>query len=374
MLQGTRVVVGTLASLLTKPELFALKQFDTAIIDEASQALEPQLLPVLQHVNKYILVGDPRQLPAIVVQPEAETAVSDPLLNHIGVYDLRVAYFERLLAKLMREGRTDCYCVLRHQGRMHKTLMAFPNTAYYEKQLVAAEHDAIHTRQTADFFIAKPSADSPTPWLGQRLALVDCRPDSKQALLDTEGSKACPWEIAPLLQTLNGLIRHYLEAWKADQTQSSEAFFEDLTERKIGIITPYRDQIARIHQALNHLADEYDLPQLSQLMVDTVERYQGSQREHILVSFSTKATWQLDTLSVVDASASWLQPERERIAVDRKLNVLLTRAKEQLILFGNAPLLSKAPAYAQLLAHIEQNGAVFNPYVNPEIMEDRAGQ
>ena len=83
-LAPVRVFAGTISSLCSQTELFSLKVIDVAIIDEASQVLEPQLLPLLcatttvnrgdynlnrLAIGKFILIGDHKQLPAVVSQP-----------------------------------------------------------------------------------------------------------------------------------------------------------------------------------------------------------------------------------------------------------------------------------------------------------------
>ena len=90
-LAPVRVFAGTISSLCSQTELFSLKVIDVAIIDEASQVLEPQLLPLLcattavnrgdynlnrLAIGKFILIGDHKQLPAVVSQPR-ETVTGD---------------------------------------------------------------------------------------------------------------------------------------------------------------------------------------------------------------------------------------------------------------------------------------------------------
>ncbi|MGI4835136.1 MAG: AAA domain-containing protein, partial [Janthinobacterium lividum] len=75
-LTGCPFYVGTVASLLGKPELFLLKNFDLAVIDEASQVLEGPMLALLAKVPKFILIGDHRQLPAVVAQEPATSAIA----------------------------------------------------------------------------------------------------------------------------------------------------------------------------------------------------------------------------------------------------------------------------------------------------------
>ena len=87
---------------------------------------------------------------------------------------------------------------------------------------------------------------------------------------------------------------------------------------------------------------ELHLPALAQVSVDTVERYQGSQREVIIVSFCCHHEHQLELMVSPDETGQ----------VDRKLNVALTRARQQLVLLGNEEMLSRAPHHAALLARV----------------------
>ena len=84
------------------------------------------------------------------------------------------------------------------------------------------------------------------------------------------------------------------------------------------------------------------LPQLNNISIDTVERYQGSQRDVIVYSFTVNRPYQLDFLT------SNCFTEEGRI-IDRKLNVAITRARKQMLMTGNASLLRRNPVFAQLI-------------------------
>lgn len=104
----------------------------------------------------------------------------------------------------------------------------------------------------------------------------------------------------------------------------------------IGIITPYRAQIALIRKCMEVLPGRYS----EIITVDTVERYQGGARDIIIISFCVNRISQLDSLVSLSQEG-----------IDRKLNVTLTRAKEQIILIGNKNLLSKSQGHRTLIEH-----------------------
>lgn len=140
-IHSCRVFVATLSSLSGKMELFNLKRFDVAIVDEASQILEPQLVGLLSAktptgrdaVGKFILIGDHKQLPAVVVQSAEESVITDERLRSAGFVDCRISLFERLYRRLP-EGSPfadmlDC------QWRMHPDIASFANTYFYKGAL-----------------------------------------------------------------------------------------------------------------------------------------------------------------------------------------------------------------------------------------------
>jgi len=109
--------------------------------------------------------------------------------------------------------------------------------------------------------------------------------------------------------------------------------------RSIGVIVTYRHQIAMIHREIALLG----LPQLEDISIDTVERYQGSQRDVIIYSTGVQNDAELDFLT----SNCF---EEEGHTIDRKLNVAMTRARKQLIMTGNAELLCKNEIFSELIA------------------------
>jgi superfamily I DNA and/or RNA helicase len=121
-------------------------------------------------------------------------------------------------------------------------------------------------------------------------------------------------------------------------------------QKTVGVIVPYRNQIALIRQETEKLLTSHgqtiDHHPLLDVSVDTVERYQGSQRDVIIYSFTVSQPFQLEFLTASTFT------DDDGTLVDRKLNVALTRARRKLILTGNPQLLRRVPLFRQLLDHI----------------------
>ena len=153
MLEDTRVFVGTTTSVNSHQDIFSIKHFALAIIDEASQILEPQLIGILsaRHasvnaIDKFVLIGDHKQLPAVVAQSAMESAVYSPLLHEIGLTNCRNSLFERLLR--LQEEESPIVFRLNRQGRMHNDVSLFPCQFFYENNLftvpMAHQHKVLH--------------------------------------------------------------------------------------------------------------------------------------------------------------------------------------------------------------------------------------
>lgn len=319
LIDSHRIFVSTVSSLVGKPELLDLKAFQTVIIDEASQILEPMLVGLLPHFQRFILIGDHKQLPAVVTQDARISAVQDEALHKIGLNNLRNSLFERLFRRCKSEDWHWAYAQLRHQGRMHQQIMEFPNQYFYERTLqILPEGIPVRDRQLTSTFLEIPSAQDE---LLARLAA------GRMLFLPTPVDESTPLQKTNQFEAalVSKLVHIYYELFR--QPDGS------LPKDRIGVITPYRAQIAQIRHALEDLGLDPDL-----ITIDTVERYQGGARDVILLSLCTNSSRQVDLLSSLSDEG-----------VDRKLNVALTRAREQIIVLGNKELLSRHEIYRNLL-------------------------
>ena len=317
-----RIVVGTLASMTSRVELLRLKTFQTAIIDEASQILEPSLVGLLPQFRKFILIGDHKQLPAVVAQDEALSRVADPALDKIGLKNLRNSFFERLYKRCLLKQWHWGFDQLSHQGRMHERLMQFPNRYFYGQSLHTLPPEIPHHLvQTAPLVRQlPPSPDELTTSLAtKRVLFLDTPPDTNDGLLKTNRYEAA--EVARVIEKLRTIYLTNLLPFDG---------------KKVGVITPFRAQIARIKIELDRHFAAGTLPDIT---VDTVERYQGGARDIILISLCANSMDRLLTLTSYSDEG-----------IDRKLNVALTRAREQIVLVGNVDLLSEIPLYKALIA------------------------
>jgi superfamily I DNA and/or RNA helicase len=113
--------------------------------------------------------------------------------------------------------------------------------------------------------------------------------------------------------------------------------------KTVGVITPFRAQIATIRNCL--------MGKYKDVTIDTVERFQGSERDIIILSFAVKSTAQLKTIQSINDGG-----------VDRKLNVAITRAKEQLIMLGVEEVLRKNGIFSNLIDFVKSKGGyLINP-------------
>lgn len=336
-LKECRIFVGTVAALSGKTSLFRLKQFDAAIIDEASQILEPYLLNLLCApstlnanecaIRKFILVGDHKQLPAVVLENDKESAVTNPDLRSIGMTNCRNSLFERLFALHENKPAEGIIAMLHKQGRMHPSVSAFANRYFYGNQLDVVPLK--HQKEKLPYKSYSRQDELERYVATTRLGFI---PEGYPPVEDNNKTNR---REAAVVAGLVGTI--YTLYNKNNLTLDPD--------KSIGIIVPFRNQIAMIRHELKKL----NLENTERITIDTVERFQGSQRDIILFSATISQPYQLSILS------SPVECEGQR--VDRKLNVALTRARKQLFITGNPELLEREPVYKELIEFINSQEA-----------------
>lgn len=335
MIEAARVVVGTTTALSAHIALLQIRPFTLAVIDEASQILEPHLMGLLSahegdvpSIGKIVMIGDHKQLPAVVQQTQEVSEVKEPQLRDILLTDCRLSLFERLLRRYhANEAVTYMLC---RQGRMHRDIARFPNEAFYGGRLteVPLRH------QTAMLEGGMEDAGRQDR-IGR--AIGGCR----LAFVATDSPGDGPSDKVNMVEA-----KMIAEAVHRIYIKEGGCFSETET---VGVIVPYRNQIA----AIRSLLDGYGVPALRNISIDTVERFQGSQRRYILYGFTISKRYQLKFLTdnvFIDVDGA---------VVDRKLNVAMTRAKEHLIIFGNPELLARNYTFARLMDFARGNGCFF---------------
>lgn len=337
LLSKIRIFVGTIATVANKPELFKIKHFKVAIIDEASQILEPSLIGILsaKHgpdtnaIDKFVLIGDHKQLPAVVLQNDSQTLVRVPELNKLGFLSTKESIFERLYRINSRNEHSLAIGQLRKQGRMHPDVALFPNHAFYNGQLklVPTPH------QNADLEFKKYDSKNVIQKLisTRRIAFIPSI---------TDYNSQSPRNNLYEAKIVKELVRSIHELYLLNNLGFHPA-------AHLGIITPYRSQIALIKRELHKL----NIPELDDITIDTVERFQGSERDIIIYSFSINEYYQLDALTSHYYDGGQL--------IDRKLNVAITRAKKQLFVIGNPAILANNRIYHSFISFIQsQSGFI----------------
>ena len=336
-LADARIVVATTSTMNSNAALFNIKHFDLAIIDEASQILEPNIIGLLtvrhaerRAIERFILIGDHKQLPAVVQQQDTlEAEETNNSLKDIHLLSCANSLFERLILTERAAGRTDFIGTLHKQGRMHPDIADFANRKFYAREQLECVPLAHQLEQTLAYNEA--SEDETDDVLkAHRMIFIPskpCRQLNISEKVNTEEARI----ITDLLRRLYRQLGNNFDPQKS-----------------VGVIVPYRNQIAMIRKEIEKLG----IPELEEISIDTVERYQGSQRDIILYSFTIQSRYQLDFLT-----ANTFYEDGQPI--DRKLNVAITRARKQLILTGNEPTLRQNQIFAELIDYIKEKGGYY---------------
>lgn len=209
---------------------------------------------------------------------------------------------------------------------MHETVSSFPSRFFYEDNLNTVPMQHQHRELQFTTFDEEPLEQA---LAHNRLIFININtPHSTQSFKVNQPEAEC-------------IARCVYSTWHLYKTNN----LPFSTYGTIGVIVPYRHQISTVRQEI----DKFNIPELHDITIDTVERYQGSERDVIIYGFTVQRPYQLQFLTnnvFIENSTP----------IDRKLNVALTRAREQMILVGNAQILSTNEVFRKLIDFTSQNG------------------
>ncbi|MCD8318753.1 MAG: AAA domain-containing protein [Paraprevotella sp.] len=310
-----RVIACTLTGSANR--VLAGKKFPTLFIDEAAQALEASCWIAIPKAGRVILAGDHRQLPPTVKCPEA-------LRNGL----------DRTLMEAIAERQPSAVSLLRTQYRMNDTIMQFSSACFYDGKVESAPE--VKYRGILDW-------DSPMEW-------IDTADETQTARYRTEERP----ETQEDHEADSPTAADFSEASHPDSTSRTnpeearltlnilKAYFRKIGKERIleerldtGIISPYKGQVQLLRGLLRR--DTFFKPYRHLLTVNTVDGFQGQERDIILISM---------VRSNADGQIGFLHDLR-------RMNVAITRARMKLILVGDSRTLCRTPFYKRLYDYIQ---------------------
>jgi predicted DNA helicase len=288
-------------------DLLGDRQFDLVVIDEACQCTLPSVWQAVLRADRLILAGDHCQLPPTVLSEEAARA------------GMRESLMKRLID---REGQ-DIFRRLTVQYRMHESIMNFSSGVFYDDSLVADASVKTHRLCDLPDCVENPLTSDPIEFIDTAGAEFDEQ-------VEADGESKLNRKEANLIVRL---VHDLMDAGIAPQ--------------QIGVIAPYAAQVRLLRGRLD----------LSELEVDTVDGFQGREKEAIL-------------LTMVRSND---RGEIGFLADTRRTNVAMTRARRKLIVVGDSATLGNHKFYASMLDYFEKAGAYRSVWELGEVWDASSG-
>lgn len=291
-------------------------KFGTLFIDEAAQALEAACWIPMKRASRVILAGDHCQLP--------------PTVKSIAA--LRAGLGKTLMERIA-ENKPEVVTLLKIQYRMNDEIMRFSSDWFYGGKVESAPQ--IKYRSVLDY-------DHPITW-------IDTSNEENQITIEGEDAPEDPASAANQNSDLNFKEQFVGESFgrinkaEAELTLLTLAeYFTKIGKQRVleeridvGIISPYRAQV----QYLKKLIKKYEFfkPYRRLISVNTVDGFQGQERDVILISL---------VRSNDEGQIGFLKDLR-------RMNVAMTRARMKLIILGNKDTMTKHPFYKKLWEYVE---------------------
>ncbi|KAF9669729.1 hypothetical protein SADUNF_Sadunf14G0137400 [Salix dunnii] len=311
--------------------LLANKKFDVCIMDEAGQITLPIALGPLMFASKFVLVGDHYQLPPLVQSTEARE-------NGMGM-----SLFCRL-----SEAHPQAISALQSQVSLTSELISYSVDSCSRLRCGSSE--------IANARLKFSGLQSCSSWLKEHLASEDITVMISKSFVFMNNWIRIAYVLNPgrpvvFINTVIFLTQDMLPAYEAKDSKTvnnpieayivaevtKELINNGIVGDDIGIITPYNSQANLIRTAVNTTSVE----------IHTIDKYQGRDKECILVSFVRSSENPRNCTSSL--LGDW-----------HRINVALTRAKKKLILVGSCKTLSKVPLLKLLVEKVEEKSSIFN--------------
>ena len=284
-----RVIACTLVGSANR--ILTGQKFGTVFIDEAAQALEAACWIAIRKADRVILAGDHCQLPPTVKDPQA----------------LRAGLGHTLMQSIVKN-RPETVSLLKVQYRMNDDIMRFSSNWFYGGMLESDPE--VKYRSILDF-------DTPIEWVNTEG--MDC---NEEFVGENYGRINKPEAELSVSQ----LKAYILKIGK-------ERFLEEKID--VGLISPYKAQVQYLRQLIRK--DNFFKPYRSAITINTVDGFQGQERDVILISLvRANEEGQIGFLNDL-----------------RRMNVAITRARMKLIILGDVSTLTRHAFYAELYRYIE---------------------
>lgn len=285
-----RVIASTLTGAANR--MLEGEKYSTLFIDEAAQALEAACWIAIRKAGRVILAGDHCQLPPTVKS----------------IMALKGGLGKTLMERIV-ENKPETVTLLKMQYRMNEQIMKFSSEWFYHGMVESAP--TVSHRGILDY-------DTPMMWIDT----AEC--DGKEEFVGENFGRINRAEAELTLQTL----QQYLE--KIGKQRILEESID------VGIISPYRAQVQLLRKELRKR--EFFRPYRHLLTVNTVDGFQGQERDIILISL---------VRSNDGGDIGFLRDLR-------RMNVAITRARMKLIILGSSETMTSHPFYKKLYEYVEQ--------------------
>lgn len=285
-----RVIASTLTGAANR--VLEGEKYSTLFIDEAAQALEAACWIAIRKAGRVILAGDHCQLPPTVKS----------------IMALKGGLGKTLMERIV-ENKPETVTLLKMQYRMNEQIMKFSSEWFYHDMVESAP--TVSHRGILDY-------DTPMMWIDT----AEC--DGKEEFVGENFGRINRAEAELTLQTL----QQYLE--KIGKQRILEESID------VGIISPYRAQVQLLRKELRKR--EFFRPYRHLLTVNTVDGFQGQERDIILISL---------VRSNDGGDIGFLRDLR-------RMNVAITRARMKLIILGSSETMTSHPFYKKLYEYVGQ--------------------